>query len=198
MFPEATRASSVEEDDLKTPSVRNLVLLEEELMCSATQGYKPRIFNFAAHPCSDTNTTASLQLPLPGKYHIVSSLFAPLPASHWGRPYGEHSCSTPPAWWWGWWWCPPGGDGDLLVLTAIGVVLQGLKRSQTRPVTTCRLVFKAGVLHASINCLIANDFAWWSRDGEGKRSHCYVHVHGKSELSEEMQAGGRGGKSKDG
>lgn len=82
MFPEATRASSVEEDDLKTPSVRNLVLLEEELMCSATQGYKPRIFNFAAHPCSDTNTTASLQLPLPGKYHIVSSLFAPLPASH--------------------------------------------------------------------------------------------------------------------
>lgn len=34
MFPEATRASSVEEDDLKTPSVRNLVLLEEELMCS--------------------------------------------------------------------------------------------------------------------------------------------------------------------
>lgn len=161
------------------------------------KGYKPRPFNSEAHLCCDTNTTASLQLPLPGKYHMVSLLFAPIPASHWGWPHGEHSCSTPPAWWWGRWWCPPGGDGDLPVLTAIEMLSQGSKGSQTHPVTTCRLVFKAGVLHARINCLIANDFAWWSKDGEGKRSHCYEHVHGESELSEEVQAGGRGGEGKD-
>lgn len=41
----------------------------------------------------------------------------------------------------------------------IDEVLQGMQGTQTCPMTTGKIVFKAGVLHASINCLITNDFA---------------------------------------
>lgn len=60
--------------------------------------------------------------------------------------------------------------------------------------TTGKIVFKAGVLHASINCLITNDFAWWNRNG--KRRHCSVHVCVVSGLPGEVQDGGREGEEK--
>lgn len=67
MFAAVTRAVSVEETGLQSPSVRNL-WLSEELLVQVLHRDKTRTCTSAAHPCTATETAVPLQLSLPRRY----------------------------------------------------------------------------------------------------------------------------------